>query len=342
MKKILLTTSALTLLAGAAAAESSVNLNGYARIGISNSTKETAGVKVGTVNYLRNRLTFTGSATSDGGLTFSTWARWRHSASGNKFTGLQGISAPNFTVSNGAITLTAGNATGAMGTYGGIWGCGGVMWGCQGNVDGAYDHATGSSVGTGPDVVRLDMALGSATVSISGGNGNDSEVALAMPLGGGSVNVGYDAGHTTAEVVTRKSVASIAAVAATTEVISDAGIITTAGVAAVASIASVASIAAVASKAAKPTVHVGYAGTMGGLSVGLRVAQRDSQTGYAGNVTAPMGAGSVRVFAGKTIQQGNNYGVTYSQSLGGSVSMHAGMASTSGDTQIGAGIAFSF
>ena len=37
MKKILLTTSALTLLAGAAAAESSVNLNGYARIGISNS-----------------------------------------------------------------------------------------------------------------------------------------------------------------------------------------------------------------------------------------------------------------------------------------------------------------
>jgi len=339
MKKILLTTSALTLLAGAAAAESSVNLNGYARIGISNSTapvSATDATKVGTVNYLRNRLTFTGSATSDGGLTFSTWARWRHSASSNKFASLQGISAPNFTVSNGAITLVLGNATGAMGSYGGVWGCGGVMWGCHGNVDQGYDHASGSSVGTGPDVVRLDMALGSATVSISGGNDNDSEVALAMPLGGGSVNVGYDAGHSTAAVAARLSVAAVAAV---TEVINSGGTITTA---AAASTASEASIDSAASIAAKPTVHVGYAGSMSGLDVGIRVAQKDSKTGYAANVTAPVGAGSVRVFAGKSLQQDNIYGLTYSQSLGGSVAMHAGMASKAGNTQIGAGLAFSF
>ena len=339
MKKILLTTSALTLLAGAAAAESTVNLNGYARIGISNNTapvSTTDATKIGTTNYLRNRLTFTGSATSDGGLTFSTWARWRHSASSNKFASLQGISAPHFSVSNGAITLVMGNATGAMGSYGGVWGCGGVMWGCHGNVDQAYDHASGSSVGTGPDVVRLDMALGSATVSISGGNDNDSEVALAMPLGGGSVNVGYDAGHSTAAVTARLSVAAVAAV---TEVINSGGTITTA---AAASTASEASIDSAASIAAKPTVHVGYSGSMSGLDVGIRVAQKDSKTGYAANVTAPVGAGSVRVFAGKSIQQDNIYGLTYSQSLGGSVAMHAGMASKAGNTQIGAGLAFSF
>jgi hypothetical protein len=331
MKKILLTTSALTLLAGAAAAESSVNLNGYARIGISNSTapvSATDSTKVGTVNYLRNRLTFSGSATSDGGLTFSTWARWRHSASSNKFAALQGISAPNFTVSNGAITLVMGNGTGAMGSYGGIWGCGGVMWGCYGNVDQSYDHASGASTGTGPDVVRLDMALGSATVSVSGGNGNDSEVALAMPLGGGSVNVGYDAGSATA---------SVAAVAARAETLgSVSGTTYTAGVTGRASAAEQAAVAA------KPTVHVGYAGSMSGLDVGIRVAQKDSKTGYAANVTAPVGAGSVRVFAGKSLQQDNIYGLTYSQSLGGSVAMHAGMASKAGNTQIGAGLAFSF
>ena len=338
MKKILLTTSALTLLAGAAAAESSVNLNGYARIGISNSTapvSTTDATKVGTVNYLRNRLTFTGSATSDGGLTFSTWARWRHSASSNKFASLQGISAPHFSVSNGAITLVMGNATGAMGSYGGVWGCGGVMWGCHGNVDQSYDHASGASAGAGPDVVRLDMALGSATVSISGGNGNDSEVALAMPLGGGSVNVGYDAGHVTPSVA---AVASAYAVTAVAESISSSNVLTPA----VASRASVAAVASIAAIAAKPTVHVGYAGSMSGLDVGIRVAQKDSKTGYAANVTAPVGAGSVRVFAGKSLQQANIYGLTYSQSLGGSVAMHAGMASNAGNTQIGAGLAFSF
>ena len=66
MKKVLLTTSALTLLAGAAAA---VDIGGYARIGISNADGATT-------NYLRNQITFTGSASTDGGLTMSTWTRY--------------------------------------------------------------------------------------------------------------------------------------------------------------------------------------------------------------------------------------------------------------------------
>ena len=71
MKKILLTTSALTLLAGAAAAD--VSVGGYARI-------KSLLADGATTNYLRNQITFSGSATTDGGLTLGTWTRYRHSA----------------------------------------------------------------------------------------------------------------------------------------------------------------------------------------------------------------------------------------------------------------------
>jgi outer membrane protein OmpU len=296
MKKVLLTTSALTLLAGAAAAD--VSLGGYARIGISNSTATVAatGKKVGTQNYLRNQITFTGSATSDGGLTLSTWTRYRQSASASEFAGTGVFSAPRLSISNGALTLTAGNAGGAINNNAGIWGCGAIMWGCD-DIVGKFDWASTGSTGTGPNVVRLDMALGSASVSVSGGNSNDSEVAMSLPMGGGSVAVGYDAGAATKAVAARKSVAAVAAV---DEVISNAGEITTVGKA---STASEAAIESAASAAAKPTIHVGYSGTAAGLSVGLRASQSDAKTGYIGSVSAPVGAGSIYVFAGKNLAQ---------------------------------------
>ena len=212
MKKVLLTTSALTLLAGAAAAD--VGLSGHARIGISNSTaavSTTDTTKVGTVNYLRNQITFTGSATSDGGLTLSSWTRYRHSAASSSFAGTGAFSAPNLSISNGAITLAAGNTGGAVAVNAGIWGCSAIMWGCA-DIVGSWDWASTSSTGAGPNVVRLDMALGSASVSVSGGNGNDSEVAMSLPIGGGSVGIGYDAGSATA------SVAAVTAVPAVVEI----------------------------------------------------------------------------------------------------------------------------
>jgi outer membrane protein OmpU len=338
MKKVLLTTSALTLLAGAAAAD--VSLSGHARIGISNSTaakSATDATKVGTTNYLRNQITFTGSATSDGGLTLSSWTRYRQSAGSSKFSGTGSFAAPRLSISNGSLTLTAGNAGGAINNNGGIWGCGAIMWGCDDVVGaGVWDWASTSSTGTGPNVVRLDMALGSASVSVSGGNGNDSEVAMSLPMGGGSVAVGYDAGSATAAV---DAVSAVAAVVAVDEVVSSAGAITTVGVA---SRAAVESAASVASAAAKPTIVVGYSGTAAGLSVGLRASQSDAKTGYIGSVSAPVGAGSIYVFAGKNLAQKNVYGLRYNQSLGGSVAMQAGMTSAAGDTTVGAGVNFSF
>ena len=278
MKKVLLTTSALTLLAGAASA---VDIGGYARIGISNAGGSTT-------NYLRNQITFTGSAATDGGLTMSTWTRYRHSAAASVFTGTGSLAAPRISVSNGAMTLTAGNAGGAINANSGMWGCGAVMWGCA-DVVGSWDWASTSSTGAGPNVVRLDMALGGASVSVSGGNGNDTEAALSVPMGGGSVGIGFDQ-----------------------------------------------------NSSANQTISVNWSGTMAGMSAGLRTSQSGGSTGYIANVSAPMAAGSVYIFAGKTLAGANNYGLRYNQSLGGGASMQAGVTSAGGTTTVGAGVAFGF
>jgi len=278
MKKVLLTTSALTLLAGAASA---VDIGGYARIGISNAGGSTT-------NYLRNQITFTGSASTDGGLTMSTWTRYRHSAASSVFSGTGSLAAPRISVSNGAMTLTAGNAGGAINANSGMWGCGAAMWGCA-DVVGSWDWASTSSTGAGPNVVRLDMALGGASVSVSGGNGNDTEASLSVPMGGGSVGIGFDQ-----------------------------------------------------NSSANQTISVNWSGTMAGMSAGVRTSQSGGSTGYIANVSAPMAAGSVYVFAGKTLAGANNYGLRYNQSLGGGASMQAGMTSAGGTTTVGAGVAFGF
>jgi outer membrane protein OmpU len=326
MKKVLLTTSALTLLAGAAAAD--VSLSGHARLGISNSDGATT-------NFQRNQITFTGSATSDGGLTLSSWTRYRQSSKDSVLTGTGAFAGPRLSISNGAMTLTMGNGAGAVGANSGLFGCGAIMWGCEDVVNQAWDWASTSSTGAGPNVVRLDMALGSASVSLSGGNDNDTELSVSLPLGGGAVGIGYDTGHADAGTTARDAVNLVAAIP---EIIVN-NVVTQA---AVAEKPAEDAIVGVAASDAKATITVNYSGTMGGLAVGVRTAQSDGKTGYMANVTAPLGGGSVYVFAGKTMQGKNNYGLRYNQSLGGSVAMQAGVTSKDGTTIVGAGVNFSF
>lgn len=309
MKKVLLTTSALTLLAGAAAAD--VSLGGYARLGVSNSGGATT-------NYQRNQITFTGSATTDGGLTLSSWTRYRQSAGSSVYSGTGAFAAPRLSMSNGAMTLTVGNGAGAIGANSGLWGCGAVMWGCADVTNDSWSWASTSSTGTGPNVVRLDMALGGASVSLSGGNGNDTEASLSMSMGGGSIGVGYDEGHATAATAAADAIAANDFHAA------------------------VDAVDAVAAVAKASTVSINYSGTMGGMGVGVRMAQSAGSTGYMFNVSAPMAAGSVYVFAGKTLGDSNNYGLRYNQSLGGGASLQAGVTSAGGTTTVGGGVAFGF
>ena len=69
--------------------------------------------------------------------------------------------------------------------------------------------AIGVVADSGPDVVRLDMALGGATVSVSGGNGNDAELAVSMPMGGGTVGIGYDTDSKTVKVDKKQGTAAV-------------------------------------------------------------------------------------------------------------------------------------
>ena len=283
MKKILLTTSALTLIAGAAAAD--VSVSGYGRIGISS--------KGGTATqYTRMQTTFSGTSTTDSGLSFNAQTRYQSGGSSNKGA-IGHFAGPSFSISNGAMTLALGNNGGAISSNAGIWGCGEVMWGCGDMADSGFtgQWATRQSTGAGMNIIRLDMALGGASVSVSGGNDNDTELAVSMPMGNGSVGVGYD---------------------------TDAG---TAG---------------------NPVTQINYSGSMSGLGVGVKLLQQNAVSAYMASVSAPAGAGSVYVYAGKTIAESNNYGLRYNQSLGGGASLQVGANNSDGTTMLGAGVHFGF
>lgn len=189
MKKILLTTTALTMLAGAAAAD--ISLSGSGRIGI---------VSAGGASNVTHRFRINAKASgeTDGGLTFGAYVRL------NMNGGQVGaIGAPRLYIGNGMATLTVGNAGGAISTAGNIWGCGiGFTGSCADMAAGgnSFNWVSHSSGGAGASVVRLDFALGSANISISGGSasgavvGNDMEIAANFNMGTASVGVGYDSG----------------------------------------------------------------------------------------------------------------------------------------------------
>ena len=188
MKKILLTTTALTMLAGAAAAD--ISLSGSGRIGIVSTGGAT------NVTH-RFRINANASGETDGGLTFGAYVRL------NMNGGAVGaIGAPRLYIGNGMATLTVGNAGGAISQAGNIWGCGiGFTGSCADMAAGgnAFNWVTHSSGAAGASVVRLDFALGSANISISGGSAsggaaNDTEIAANFNMGTASVGVGYDAG----------------------------------------------------------------------------------------------------------------------------------------------------
>lgn len=195
MKKVLLATSALTMIAGAAAAD--MNVGGSARMGVYNDS-------AGTVTERRMRINVSGSGESDSGISFGAWARFQSGNAKDGFLGATGImSGSNVWISNGTMTLTVGNSGGAINQVGGIYSVGGCGFSASpsyqqycANVinQGNGSFAQTSSGGAGPNIVRLDFALGSANVSISGGNTNDAEIAVGFALGSVNLAVGYDNG----------------------------------------------------------------------------------------------------------------------------------------------------
>ncbi|NOX73383.1 MAG: porin [Alphaproteobacteria bacterium] len=319
MKKILLTTTALTMLAGAAAAE--ISLSGSGRIGVTSTGGTTA------VTH-RFRVNFNASGETDGGLTFGAYVRANmNGGQGNTSTivtsagpdGIMGtlddvtstisvppraIGAPRLWIGNGTATLTVGNASGAVAQAGKIWGCGiGFTGACNDLASTAWSWASHSSGGAGPSVVRLDFALGSANVSISGGSAsggaaNDTEVAVNFAMGAATVGVSYDNG-------------TLGTGGTTLNVAFDAG---------------------------SANIGVAYARSDNGFS------------GYNANVKYGMGAGTLYAGAGTQIigtggaatATAATWFVSYMQSLGGGATAGVSMRSTGGTLTTDAGVKFSF
>lgn len=182
MKKVLLATSALALVAGAAAAE--VSVSGTARMGVLDPG-------TGANTTYRTRINFSLSGETDGGLTFGAFSRVQINS------GTTGVfSGSRVYIGNGTFTLTIGNADGAINTATGVWsvpsvGLTGLTYG---NMVTGFNQTTFSSGGGGANVVRLDMSMGNIKASVSGGNGNDTEIAVGFDLGGANIGVGYDSG----------------------------------------------------------------------------------------------------------------------------------------------------
>ncbi|MEJ6502100.1 MAG: hypothetical protein QNL54_11495, partial [Rhodobacterales bacterium] len=146
----------------------------------------------------RVRVNFKLTGETDGGLTFGASTRLQINNGG-----AGGVQGNSVYLSNGTMTLTVGNTSGAIGNTIGIYANGGCGFSatnaygsyCANVIDQANSAFTGSSSGgTGPNNVRADFALGTATVSVSGGTGLDTEIAVSADLGGVALGVGIDAG----------------------------------------------------------------------------------------------------------------------------------------------------
>ncbi len=201
MKKILLTSTALTMLAGAAFAEANVGMT--ARFGISN----TAGV---TSTFNRMRLNMSASGETDGGLTFGAFMRLQSVTFGTGAGGTIVGGGTRVWISNGTATLTVGNTSGAVGNTAGLYGVGGCGFSastsyleyCSNVIGRANTFVGSSSGGGGPNVVRVDFSLGSATVSLSTNQTGvalttNNELAVSFGLGAATIGIGYDDGTTT-------------------------------------------------------------------------------------------------------------------------------------------------
>ncbi len=204
MKKVLLATSALALVASAAAAE--VSVSGTARMGILQIGSGTA------ATTYRTRINFSLSGETDGGLTFGAFTRVNINGGGTNAGNAtitsnattvpwsannQGIfSGSRVYIGNGTFTLTVGNADGAVNAATGVWSVPSVgLTGLgYGNMVTRFNQTSFSSGGAGANVVRLDMSMGNIKASVSGGNGNDTEIGVGFSLGNVNLGLGYDSG----------------------------------------------------------------------------------------------------------------------------------------------------
>lgn len=209
MKKILIASTAMMLLAGAASADVTLSGSGYFGLnydkdGVSTDTDPTApdfGKSIKTTVLSRLQLDIAFSSTTDTGLTFFGSYRIRDGQSDPGVTGgVPNVNGGLIGVSSGGLSLSVGNATDAvdaMSTYYdseiGICGCGGETL--------SIPFATSQSTGAGFDGILATYTTGGLIARISylqtNGNGaghGQTGVSFDYKTGNLSVGLGYTSG----------------------------------------------------------------------------------------------------------------------------------------------------
>jgi len=308
MKKILLTTSALTLLAGAAAAGVTITADG--RIGVTNNAATsavaatthfgavTAGAASTSVAY-RYQVHFKADTQTDGGLTIGAHMYLRDQQS---YTAVRNVGAELW-VGNGMATLHVGNTAGAIARTSGVQSVPTVGFTGMSfqSILGAAGYNDKSFSGHGiTDLVALDVKLGQATISVSGGKANNTEVAAKFKIGTATIGIGQDNGSSTLTAGAGGA--------------NYGGTYLTAGF-----------------DAGGAKINASYVRTNVGPNM------------WAVGATMPAANGKVSVYA-VNIDNKSGYGIGYKMGLGGGAAFGVGVerSAKTGTTNAEAGISFSF
>jgi len=197
MKKVLLTTSALTvLMSGAAYAD--ISLSGSARMGVTYQEDRMVGGQEQELDVeVRSTFNINGTATTDSGLEMGATIRFRSDE--NDAAGQQEFSGTRVHISNDMFKLSVGNVADVLDTLAGSYD-GSVGLTGLGDLANVMKNDNGfSSEGIGGDGVRLDASLGGADFALSfldgdNTNSDDDQVgaSVAYTFGDFTVAVGHE------------------------------------------------------------------------------------------------------------------------------------------------------
>ncbi|WP_461468620.1 hypothetical protein [Pararhodobacter sp.] len=183
MTRTILPAIALAALSGAASAQT-VSLSGEARMGV----QAMHGLVWSWAQDATLQLDFTVEIEADHGLSFGAWTAAEISNAPGIFSGSR------IWVGAGDLLLTFGNANGALTEFGYLGGGGvgyegGILNGDAAGLDAVAQEE--DTAGPGPEIVRLDDALGETALSVSHQRGGSTEFGVQRSLGAWTLAAGY-------------------------------------------------------------------------------------------------------------------------------------------------------
>lgn len=318
MKKILFASTALVATAGMAAAE--LTWSGSGRLGVIYT--EDAGASGNVTNQddvkldHRFRLTVNGVTETDGGVKFEGRIRWQaDDAADNGAGGTGGAGGAGFAVSTGGLRIDVGNVSDVFDSGDVIsWGAGCIGYSCQAdqshNFEGFRKEGFGNTASE-DQTVKARYSAGDFTVAASY-TLNDTSIAGADESW--QIGAGYSFGAHRIGAMYGDN--------------------------------------ADANAKAGSQWAIGADGSFGDLSYGVQVGDNDVTSDAGGDImvgaslsyaVSAVGTLTGFVSTGGAATNDTAYGVGYSHSLGGGVSLGAGVASAkTGKIVADAGVSFSF